>query len=369
MRNIVAVAKVFVTLFLRDKLNLFFSFFFNAFLMIMLGFFVNNRFDEIGSVGVYDSSESQFSHQFIQVLKKEPNLKIQVFADSLKMFSQIAKGQLVAGIKIGQSFASLQDSGITEGARLPQLKIYGNSGKEIWLRMLGPGIKMAVLKTNPSSREFISRIGIETQMIQSRNLDYFKFIFPGVLVFSIMGLSFTGALSLLFFRKADVLKRLKITPLKKYEFLAGFVSSYFLLLLLQAILYIFIAWLVFGYVFTGNYLQIGILICSCGLLFIVLGVTIANIVPSLDFGNNIIRFLNFPASFLCGIFIPVESLPKVLGYFSVVHPLTYFAQAMRNAVNYDATFSENAANYVIIFLLLIVLGVISVITFQWEERS
>jgi ABC-2 type transport system permease protein len=184
-----------------------------------------------------------------------------------------------------------------------------------------------------------------------------------------MGLSFTGALSLLFFRKADVLKRLKITPLKKYEFLAGFISSYLLLLLLQVLLYIFIAWLVFGYSFSGNYLQIALLITGCGLLFLVLGIVIANLVPSVDAGNNLIRFLNFPASFLCGIFLPIDSLPRVLQYFSVAHPLTYFARAIRNAVNYSASFQENLSNYLILAAILIVCTVVSLTTFNWEEQA
>ena len=369
MKNIFEISRVFFVIFLRDKLNLFFSFFFNAFLMIMLGLFVTNRFDEMGTVGIYDSSNSAFSHQFINVLKQEPNLKIKAFNDTTSLAEGIQAGTLVAGIRINKSFESLKNPALPVKAGDVQLKIYGNSGKDFWIKMLEPGLKVAVLNTNVASRKLFDQIKISTQMIQSRNLDYFKFIFPGVLVFSIMGLSFTGAMSLLFFRKADVLKRLKITPLKKYEFLIGFISSYLLLLLLQAVLYIFIAWLVFGYTFSGNYLQIAILIFGCGLLFIVLGIVIANLVPSIDSGNNIIRFLNFPASFLCGIFIPVENLPKLLQWFSVIHPLTYFAVAMRNAVNYNATFSDNATNYLILASTLIVLSIISVITFKWEEQT
>jgi len=164
------------------------------------------------------------------------------------------------------------------------------------------------------------------------------------------------------------LKRLKITPLKKYQFLAGFVSSYLLLLFLQVILYILVAWLVFGYTFSGNYGQIAMLIAGCGLLFLVLGIAIANLVPSVDLGNNIVRFLNFPASFLCGIFLPTESLPKILRWFSVAHPLTYFAKAIRNVVNYNATFQENLSDYSILAIILVITAVVSLTTFKWEEQ-
>lgn len=368
MKNIFEIFRVFFIIFLRDKLNLFFSFFFNAFLMIMLGLFVTDRFTEIGTIGICDQLNTEFSHRFIKILEQEPTMKIKLFKDTIALRRAIKKGDLVAGLRINKPFELLKNPAFGS-VKEAQLDLYGNSGKEFWIKMLSPGLKMAVLKTNVVSSRILSQIRVKTQMIESRNLDYFKFIFPGVLVFSIMGLSFTGAMSLLFFRKADVLKRLKITPLRKYEFLIGFICSYLVLLLLQAVLYIFIAWLVFGYTFSGNYLQIGILIFTCGLLFIVLGITIANIVPSVDAGNNIIRFLNFPSSFLCGIFIPVDTLPKMLKYFSVVHPLTYFADAMRNAVNYDASFKENAANYIILAAILIFFSIVSVVTFKWEEQT
>ncbi|MCJ7934775.1 MAG: ABC transporter permease [Chryseobacterium sp.] len=369
MRNIIVVSRIFIVIFLRDKLNLFFSFFFNAFLMVMLGFYVSNRFD-VGTIGIYDDLKSDFSNQFIKTLGNDPAIKVKKFNDTAALFKAIEKGGIVAGIKIDKPFEALKDDSVADPiSKHKQLQIYGSSENMMWVKMLEPGIKIAILNTNNTSKKIISQINLKTQTVQSRNINYFKSIFPGVLVFSVMGLSFTGAMSLLYFRKSDVLKRLKITPLKKYEFLIGFITSYFILLLLQAILYIFIAWLVFGYVFTGNYLQISLLIVSCGLLFILLGITIANIVPSIDSGNNIIRFLNFPASFLCGVFIPIETLPKILQYISVFHPLTYFTSAMHNAVNYNSAFSGNSTNYIIIFILMIVFSVISIKTFKWEAQS
>ncbi|MGV4413933.1 ABC transporter permease [Chryseobacterium sp. T1] len=368
MRNIIVVSRIFIVIFLRDKLNLFFSFFFNAFLMVMLGFYVSNRFD-VSTIGVYDNLKSNFSNQFIKTLDNDLAIKVKKFNDTTALFKAVEKGEIIAGIKINQPFEALKDSVTDTISKHKQLQIYGSSENMMWVKMIEPGIKIAILNTNNTSKKIISQISLKTQTVKSKNINYFKSIFPGVLVFSVMGLSFTGAMSLLYFRKSDVLKRLKITPLKKYEFLIGFITSYFILLLLQAILYIFIAWLVFGYVFTGNYFQISLLIVSCGFLFILLGITIANIVPSVDSGNNIIRFLNFPASFLCGVFIPIETLPKILQYISVFHPLTYFTNAMRNAVNYNATFSGNSSNYVIIFTLIIVFSIISIKTFKWEAQS
>lgn len=369
MKNIKEIYRVFILIFMRDKLNLFFSFFFNAFLMIMLGLFVSDRFNEIGSIGIYDTLDSEFSKQFIYALENEPTVQVKIYTDTESMLQDITDGDLVAGVRINDSFDMLKEANPAPLEAGSHILMYGNSGKDFWLKMLAPGLKMGVLQTNTNSQNILENIAIETEMVQSRNVDYFKFIFPGVLMFSIMGLAFTGALSLLFFRQADVLKRLKITPLKKYEFLTGFTLSYLVLLLLQAILYIIIAWLVFDYTFTENFLQIGVLVVGCGLVFIVLGVAIANLAPTIDSGNNIVRFLNFPASFLCGIFIPIEALPRSLQWLAQIHPLTYFADAMRNTANYSATFLENKTNYIILGTIFIVFCVISIRSFKWEEQT
>jgi ABC-2 type transport system permease protein len=369
MRNIYEIFRVFFLLFLRDKLNLFFSFFFNGFLMVMLGLFVTNSFEQAGQIGVYDDLRSPYSEAFIKALEQQPDMKIVRLTDTAGITAGIKKGTMVAGIKIEKNFELLKGAAAGGLPGNSQLKLYGNSGKQMWIKLLQPGLKTAILNMNAPAAKLYQSINIDVQMIQARNTDYFKFIFPGVLVFSIMGLSFAGAMSLMFYKKADVLKRLKITPLKKYEFLVGFISSYLVLLLLQSLLYILIAWLVFDFTFTGNYLQIAVLISSCGLLFILLGITIANVFPSIDAGNNVIRFLNFPASFLCGVFIPMNALPKALQYFGVVHPLTYFAEAMRNAVNYNASFADNLSSYIVIGGILLGLCIISVVTFKWEDQT
>jgi ABC-2 type transport system permease protein len=369
MKNIREIYRVFILIFMRDKVNLFFGFFFNAFLMIMLGLFVSDRFNEIGTIGIYDTSNSEFSQQFIYALENEPTVQVKIYTETESMLEDITNGDLVAGVKINPSFELLKNVApdpLEEGSHI---LMYGNSGKDFWLKMLEPGLKMGVLKTNINTQTLLNNITIDTEMVQSRNVDYFKFIFPGVLMFSIMGLAFTGALSLLFFRQADVLKRLKITPLKKYEFLAGFTLSYLVLLLMQAVLYIIIAWLVFDYTFTENFLQIGVLVVSCGLLFIILGVAIANLAPTIDSGNNIVRFLNFPASFLCGIFIPIEALPNSLQWLAKVHPLTYFADTMRNTANYSATFLDNKNNYIILGVLFVIFCFVAVRSFKWEEQT
>lgn len=370
IKKIFEINRIFLLMFFRDKMNLFFSFFFNAFLMIMLGFFVKDKFNEIGVIGIYDNLQTEVSREFIEKVSQYPNLNIDIIANYSEIEEKIKKGKIVAAVQINKSFENLFNDTIPiKASNDPQLTIYGNSGKQFWMKMMEPGFKLTILGSNEKTKKLTNFINIDTSLVQTRDVDYFKFIFPGILVFSIMGLAFSGALTLLRFKNTDVLKRLKITPLKKFEFLTGFTISYMILLLLQTILYIVLAATVFGYTFNENILQIAIIIFTCGLVFMVLGICLANISPSLDSGNNIVRFINYPASFICGVFIPIETLPKVFQFISYFHPLTYFSNAIRNAVNYSATFVDNLSNYIIIFSLLIIFSVISVITFKWEEQS
>jgi len=335
-------------LFLRDKANLFFTFFFNAFLMVMLGWMVQSRNDSIIKVGIYDELKSEFSEGFIASLSSA-KMEAKVYPKFEDLEKNIKKGEITVGIDIKKSFGQLKNTDVSK-IKNPEthLVMYGNSSKEMWMKMMKLAIKMGILSMNEKTNSTLNKINIESKLVQVRELSFFAFIFPGVLLFTIMGLAFTGSITLLHYREKDTLKRLKITPLKKSEFLLGYALSYFIFLIAQVFLYLLVGTIFFKYTFTENLLQVAILIISTGVLFMSLGLCIVNLSKSIDIGNNIIRFLNFPASFLCGVFIPLETMPKIMQGLAYCHPLTYLVRAIQGAANLSASFHDNLTDYITI---------------------
>lgn len=370
MRKIIQIAKTFIILFSRDKANVFFTFFFNAFLMIMLGWMVQSRTEINMTIGIYDELNSDFSNGFIATLSTVDQFNIQPYLDISSMEEDVKNGALTLAICIKPVFESIKNTNIsTPHSPEPLLILYGNSSRTMWLEMMNTTIKTGLLSINESTKDIIDSIHIENNYLQTRDLSYFAYMFPGVLLFTIMGLAFSGCTTLLYYREKDTLKRLKITPLSKSEFLIGFVLSYFVFLVIQTIFYLIIGWLFFGYTFKENYIQVAVLIISTGVLFMALGLAIINISKSSDVGNNIIRFLNFPASFLCGVFIPFDAMPKTMQIISYFHPLTYLVKAIQGVANLSWGFFDNIVNYLVILLVIVVSSILAIKTFVWEEQS
>lgn len=63
-----------------------------------------------------------------------------------------------------------------------------------------------------------------------------------------------------------------------------------------------------------------------------LGLFIAVAVSEVFEAQTLSNFLRFPMIFLCGLFFPLEDLPKVIRPVSYVLPLTYGVDALRGAV-------------------------------------
>ena len=369
--KIFEVARVFFIMFFRDKLNLFFGLFFNIFLMVMLGFMVKDRFDGTLVMGLYDELNSKFSNSFSDMLKSEGKIQVLDIESEAEISEMIRSGEIMVGLHIRESFGTLEHfNSLPKELDIEEhMSIYGNSGNEIWLKMIVPNLKMGILMANDQTNQYIQGIRVSTILVQTRDTQsYFEFIFPGMLAFSIMGLALSGGLVLLRYRKTDTLKRLKITPLKRYEFLFGYSLSYLSLLVIQVILFLIAARILFGYYFTANFFQIGLLLFFSCILFITLGLTLSNIMPSIESGNTLVRIVNFPAAFICGVFLPVESLPKALQVVSYMHPLTYIVDALRNAANFSATFHDNKINYVVIVTVIIFSMGTAVLNFKWEEQ-
>jgi ABC-2 type transport system permease protein len=73
------------------------------------------------------------------------------------------------------------------------------------------------------------------------------------------------------------------------------------------------------------------------------------------------NFFRFPMLFLCGLFIPVTDLPKVLRPLSYALPLTYGVDLLKQAINYEGHINP--------LISLVVLVSFSVVLFALSLRN
>ena len=349
----------FLKIFFRDKGNIIFIFFFNAFLMIIFGLTLEDKYNLNVDLGYYQTLESERSAKLLNHLDEQENIVLKEYTDYDQMIADLKNGILVAGIKLNSSS--------TKAGSL-DIDVFGDPSRKMWLKFIEPGLQLAAIKSKTEFNAELKKIAIATQFVESKNLKYFDFIFPGLLIFSVMQIGLAGGLTLLAQRKNENLKRLKITPLKKWEFLFGYSFSYLSIMLLQIVFYIALAMIIFGYSFSGSFYTLAGIVLLSALIFIGLGILMSNVVKSIENGNNINSFLTFPAAFLCGIFMPTDTLPSFVQWIAKVHPLTHLAEIMRGVANYDNPLGMYTILIGIMVFLLILVSITSLRTFKWSEK-
>src|SRR5579862_9306074 len=125
------------------------------------------------------------------------------------------------------------------------------------------------------------------------------------------------------YREGGILKRLRATPLRPQTILTAHVL---VKLLLSAATLVLMVAVGKRYYPVGIHpplvrFTIALLISTCSILSI--GFLIASLVPTARFAQPIGAVIMYPMIALCGIFVPLESLPPKLQAFSRILPLTY----------------------------------------------
>jgi ABC-2 type transport system permease protein len=102
--------------------------------------------------------------------------------------------------------------------------------------------------------------------------------------------------------------------------------------LLQAILTLVLAILIFGVVVHGNLGLLALLLLLTVFSFIGLGIIISSLASQQETAMTIMMTLTFPMLFLSGALFPIQQMPTIMQWISKVLPLTYAVSALRKCI-------------------------------------
>ena len=158
-------------------------------------------------------------------------------------------------------------------------------------------------------------------------------LLPGVMSLSVLfGTTSMLAVTMTFERRSRSFERLLLAPLDLNFLMLAKTSGAIFFGLLNAFVPVLFAsfltslsvirWLpVFGAVF--------LIAVTSTLLGLFIAVSVKEIFEAQTFSN----FFRFPMIFLCGLFIPVQTLPLFLRPLSYILPLTYGADILKSSIN------------------------------------
>jgi ABC-2 type transport system permease protein len=188
-------------------------------------------------------------------------------------------------------------------------------------------------------------------------------------VFVSVLIALSGVLSLVtiisIYRESGILKRLRATPLRPQTILTAHV-------LVKLALTAFT--LAFGMMAGKSYypapnhfpvfgFAIALLISTWSILSI--GFLIASIVPTARFAQPIGAAILYPMIGLCGLFVPVQSMPPALQVVARVVPLTY-AVSLLEGIRKGEAWSTHIGDVAALVVVFVICTSLSAKVFRWE---
>jgi len=124
---------------------------------------------------------------------------------------------------------------------------------------------------------------------------------------------------------------LLVSPLRPVQIIVGKVMPYFILSFINVLLILALSWFVFGLPVKGSMV---LLLTEC-MLYILMSLTLGILISTVSKNMQQAIFLSLiglmlPTILLSGFIFPVENMPKVYDYVSMVMPPRYFIIIIKN---------------------------------------
>ena len=160
-----------------------------------------------------------------------------------------------------------------------------------------------------------------------------NYMLAGIVITTVFQTSLTVATSTIEDIVSGFMKEVLVSPVKRIQIAAGQLLSAATIATMQGIIILIIGYFI-GLKFTSwitPFAVIGVMIVV-GLVFSGLGLFLATLVKNSQTFQVVITAITMPLTFLCGAYIPLSMLPKVLQYVAYLNPMTYTTAFFRTII-------------------------------------
>ena len=168
------------------------------------------------------------------------------------------------------------------------------------------------------------------QIVRERGSRYIDFLIPGLIGFNLMGSGIWGTgFTIVDARKRKLLKRLAATPMSRSEYLASFLLSQLVLLVLAVGMLLLFGMLVFDVPVRGSFVTLAVTCGVAGLTFVALGLFIAARPRTVEAASGLMNLAMLPMWVFSGVFFSSSHFPAVMQPVIKALPLTATNDALR----------------------------------------
>ena len=333
----------------RNRLGLVMLVLMPIFMMGMVGFiFPSGNSLKNVPVGLINQDGGAGSQAFLAALNAVNNqtgmMDISNVASIEALRESILRGDLQGGIVIPSNFSQC----ISSVQQAPLVIVTDNSNPQLSATMQGTltavfqqmGTVFAQAKVMNSTGvdaatalAIVEPFNIQAEGVATGHTSYFDFIAPGIMAMTVMMSVMTGLPAAISQEKeVGTLDGMMVAPINRLSIIVGKTLAQTARGLLQGILILVLASLLFGVSIQGSIILVFALLLLGVFSFVGLGVVLTSFAKDQETAMMVMMTLMFPMLFLSGVFFPVQQMPWYMQTISKMLPLTYAADALRKVM-------------------------------------
>ena len=171
-----------------------------------------------------------------------------------------------------------------------------------------------------------ARVSAEFRVWYNPELKSRNFMVPGVLGLLLMVMTMLlTSLAIVKEKELGTLEQLVVTPIKPYQLIIGKLAPFFMIGVIDVMLVVFFASLIFSLPVKGGVLLLLLLSLIFLMTTLGLGLFISTISRTQQQAMmTAIFFFMLPMMFFAGFVFPIENMPTIIQYVSYIIPLRYY---------------------------------------------
>ncbi|MFZ2898305.1 MAG: ABC transporter permease [Saprospiraceae bacterium] len=213
-----------------------------------------------------------------------------------------------------------------------------------------------------------SPVDITYQNWFNPGMDYDTFMVPGILVLlvTLIGGLLSG-MNVVREKEAGTIEQINVTPIRKYQFIAGKLIPYWILGMLELAFGMVLGKLIFDIPFVGSIGLVFLFAAGYLLLIMGFGLLISTFANTQQQSMFLTWFFMVIFILMSGLFTPIESMPHWAQVITWFNPIAYFVEVIRSVMLKGAGWADIQTAFYKVLAFAVVMNALAV--WNYRKRS
>ncbi|MBE9478713.1 MAG: ABC transporter permease [Chloroflexi bacterium] len=319
--------------------------------LLMMGYAATTDVRNV-PLAIFDQDRGMEARALLDAYRAADYFHLAYDVDSLdEILSLIDRGDAKAGLIIPPDYnqqiagnGTAQIAFVLDGSD-PTIAATSLSAAQLIAQVHATEVMAERLARTGQGAAVLTPLEVRTQVWYNPDMLSAYFMVPGVIGMILYSItSILTATAVVRERERGTIEQLIVTPIRPWELIVGKILPYAVLALINTVEVLALGSWLFGVPIRSG---LGLVMLSSG-LFLLTGLGIGLLVSTVANTQQEATLISFttllPSIFLSGFFFPVEAMPRVLQWISVLIPLKYYLTIIRSllikGVGVDSLYTE-----------------------------